>query len=171
MSGSPEAATLTRLELGIIRITEGFGRWVEELNKFASGESLNYQDVTVLHAVRMLGGARNLSEILIFLHRYDVSTIHYCLRKLENAELVKKAPGPTKRETSYALTGLGQEATANYAKLRQSLLVARVREMRLSDDDINTAAQVIEHLIGAYDQSMQALLSQRAIRNIDEIED
>lgn len=171
MSGSPETAALTRLELGIIRITEGFARWVEELNKFASEKSLSYQDVTVLHAIRMMGGARNLSEILIFLNRHDMSTIHYCLRKLGNAGLVIKTPGPSKRETSYALTEPGKKATADYAKLRESLLVTRVREMRLSKDEINGAAQVIEHLIGAYDQSMRALLSQRAVRNIDEIED
>ena len=167
MSGSPQASALTRLELGLIRVGEGFARWVEELNKFASGESLSYQDIAVLHAIRMLGGAHNLSEILIFLHRHDVSTIHYCLRKLENAELVEKVPGPSKRETSYVLTELGQQATANYAKLRDSLLVSRVSEMGLSDDDINAAAQMIENLIGAYEQSMRALLSQRAIRNVD----
>lgn len=171
MSSSEQAAALTRLELGIIRITEGFSRWVEELNKFASKESLNYQDVAVLHAIRMRGGARNLSEILIFLNRHDVSTIHYCLRKLEKVELVKKVSGASKREASYALTEKGQEVTAEYARLREVYLLSRIGDMRVFDDGLDTTANVIECLISTYEQSVQALLSERAIRKTDIMDD
>lgn len=171
MSSSAQAAALTRIELGIIRITEGFARWVEELNKFASGESLSYQDVTVLHAIRMLGGAHNLSEILMFLHRHDVSTIHYCLRKLENAELVEKAAGASKRETNYALTEKGQDATAAYAALRESHLLSRISQMRVFDEGLEDAAEVVEQMIGTYEQAAQALLSERAIGKVVKPED
>ncbi|HYC02178.1 MAG TPA: winged helix DNA-binding protein [Azospirillaceae bacterium] len=168
MTATPCAQTLTRLELALIRVWEAFSRWATELNTAVSGEPFGFQDVVVLHAIRMRQGPRNLTEVLRFLNRSDVSNIQYSLRKLERAGLVRRSAGATKRESSYALTPLGTEVTDRFSARRQELLVGLAGEVLDFAPQMERAAAVLERLVGLYDQSTQSVLNERIVGRADE---
>jgi predicted MarR family transcription regulator len=163
MTSSEEASTLTRAELAMIRTVEAFSRWGFFLHKSVSGAPLSPQDVWLLHSIRMRGGAQNLSELLLFLNRNDVSTIQYSLRKIEQSGLIERVTGNSKREAGYRLTELGLEATNAYAALREELMVTLVRDVNGLVDALGSAASAFERLTGLYDQSTQTVLNRKIL--------
>jgi predicted MarR family transcription regulator len=163
MTGSAEASMLTRAELAMIRALEAFSRWAYFLHKSVSGAPLGAQDVSLLHSIRMRGGAQNLSELLLFLNRNDVSTIQYSLRKIEQAGLIERVTGNSRREAGYRLTRSGLEATDAYAALREELMVALVGEVNGLVDALGGAASTLERLASLYDQSTQTVLNRKIL--------
>jgi predicted MarR family transcription regulator len=163
MTDSDKASTLTRAELAMIRAIEAFSRWSYFLHKSVSGTPLGAQDVWLLHSIRMRGGAQNLSELLLFLNRNDVSTIQYSLRKIEQSGLIERITGNSKREAGYRLTASGLEATDAYAQLRDEMLVTHVGEVNGLVEALGDAASALERLTGLYDQSTQTVLNRKIL--------
>ena len=163
MTTGAEASSLTRAELAMIRANEAFQRWTFFLHKSVSGKSLGAQDVHLLHSIRMRGGAQNLSELLLFLNRNDVSTIQYSLRKIEQAGFIQRITGNSKREAGYRLTEAGLAATQAYADLRTEILVALVGDVNGLMQALDSAAAVLERLTGLYDQSTQTVLNRKIL--------
>lgn len=163
MTQSDMARVLTRTELAMIRAVEAFSRWSVFLNKAVSDAALAHQDIWILHAIRMRGGAQNLSEILLFLNRNDVSSIQYSLKKLERHGLVERVVGNSKREAGYTLTSEGADMTEAYGKLRDHLLLDIVADQQNIEDALTHAAQTLERLTGLYDQATQVVLNRRIL--------
>ncbi len=163
MSASPEAAALTRAELAIIRANEAFARWIVLLHRAVDGTSLGWQDVELLHVIRMCGGAQNLSELLLFLNRNDVSTIQYSLRKLEQFGLIVRVAGRSKREAGFKLTERGVEATRRYAVQRDEVLVSLLHEINGFAAALDSTAAVLERLTAMFDQATKTVLSSKVI--------
>jgi predicted MarR family transcription regulator len=163
MTDSDRSATLTRTELAMIRTIEAFSRWSYFLHKSVNGTALGAEDIWLLHSIRMRGGAQNLSELLLFLNRNDVSTIQYSLRKIEQSGLIERITGSSKREAGYRLTARGQDATDAYAKLRDEMLVTLVGDVNGLTEGLANAAGALERLTGLYDQSTQAVLNRKIL--------
>jgi predicted MarR family transcription regulator len=163
MTDDQDSAALTRTELALVRTMEAFNRWAVFLNKAVTGFGLSAQDVSLLHSIRMRGGAQNLSELLLFLNRNDVSTIQYSLRKLEQFGLVERIVGSSKREAGYRLTEAGEKATAEYAELRQELLIRLLSEINQFGPALEQAAGALERLTGLYDQATQTVLNRKIL--------
>lgn len=163
MTSDGGAAALTRVELSMIRGLEAFSRWTSFLHQSASTARLSAHDVWLLHAIRMRGGAQNLSELLLFLNRNDVSTVQYSLRKIEQCGLIERIVGNSKREAGYRLTASGMEATESYAELREEILVALIAEMPDYGSSLVSAAAVLERLTGLYDQATQSVLNRKIL--------
>lgn len=165
MTANGDASALTRLELAMIRSVEAFGRWCFFLNKSVSNTTLGPQDVWLLHSIRMRGGGKNLSELLFFLNRNDVSTLQYSLKKLEQSGLVERTAGNSRREAGYRLTELGQKVTEDYSALREDFLVSLVSDVTNFGPALESAAAALERLTGIYDQSTQAVLDRKILGN------
>jgi predicted MarR family transcription regulator len=165
MTTHPSGAALTRIELAMIRAIEAFSRWCLFLHSSVSDEHLAAQDVWLLHSIRMRGGAQNLSELLLFLNRNDVSTIQYSLRKIAESGLIERVVGNSRREAGYRLTDKGMAATQAYAELREELLVTLVSDASGIDESLGDAAAVLERMTGLYDQATQAVLNQKILGN------
>ncbi len=163
MTGCDPASSLTRCELAMIRASEAFARWGFFLHKSVSGTTLGAQDVCLLHSIRMRGGAQNLSELLLFLNRNDVSTIQYSLRKIEQAGLIERITGNSRREAGYRLTEKGEQATSAYAELRSDILIALVEDINGMKQALDSAAAALERLTGLYDQSTQTVLNRKIL--------
>lgn len=161
MSSSSLAAELTRAELAMIRAIEAFSRWSTVLHKTVANSPLSYRDVAVLHAIRMCGDAQNLSELLMFLNRNDVSTLQYSLKKLEQDDLVQRVTGSSKREAGYRLTERGLKATGQYAELRGEILINLLKDLRDYGPALESAAAAMERLTGAYDQAAQSVMNRK----------
>lgn len=161
MSQTELAAMLTRMEVAMVRTITAFGRWTAALQKCVSGASLGPEDVWLLHGIRMRGGPQNLSELLLFLNRNDVSTIQYSLKKIEQFGLIERASGKSKREAGYRLTRKGLEATSAYADIREKMLVKLVSEMLISLETLEKTATSLEQMTGVYDQTTQLVLNRK----------
>lgn len=147
----------------MIRAVEAFGRWCYFLHKSISGSALSAQDIWLLHSIRMRGGAQNLSELLLFLNRNDVSTLQYSLKKIEQFGLIERITGNSKREAGYRLTEAGLNATEAYAQLRDELLVSLVSDVNGLPEALSHAAGALERLTGLYDQSTQTVLNRKIL--------
>jgi predicted MarR family transcription regulator len=102
---------------------------------------------------------------LLFLNRNDVSTIQYSLRKIEQAGLIERITGNSRREAGYRLTEKGEQATVDYAELRADILVALVEDIIDMKKALENAAAAMERLTGLYDQSTQAVLNRKILGN------
>lgn len=163
MSLDPMSASLTRFELALMRVYQAFGSWALELQKYVSGEQFSFQEVALLHCVRLRGGTTTLAEMMLFLHRQDLAALNYSLRKLEKHGLIKRARGRQRREVAYALTELGRRVTDAYGEMRQRVLIELCHNVVDMQRNASQAAAVIERLIGIYDQAAQAVLNQSLI--------
>ncbi len=163
MTSGETAASLTRGELAMMRSFEAFERWSFFLHKSVSSTALNSQDVRLLHSLRMRGGAQNLSELLLFMNRNDVSTIQYSLRKIEQAGLIERIAGNSKREAGYQLTESGEKVTNDYASLREEILVSLVADVNGMVESLEGAAAALERLTGLYDQSTRTVLNRKIL--------
>jgi predicted MarR family transcription regulator len=153
--------TSTPGELALVRMFESFARWATELTDEVSHGNLTYEDAAVLHCLRLRRGMRNLSELLMFMNRSDVSNLQYSLRKLERAGLVRRLRGESKRESSYVLTDHGKEVTDRYGVVREAMLVRLTADVVGFDSQMIAASTVLERMVGLYDQATQSVLNQR----------
>lgn len=163
MSTDALAASLTRMELALLRLHEAFSSWALELQKYVSGKQMTFQEVALLHCVRLRCGTTTLAEMMIFLHRHDLAAINYSLRKLEQNGLIRRLKGPYRREVAYTITDLGRKVTDAYGRTRHQVLVQLCREVLGFQSAMNEAAAVVERLIGIYDQASQSILNRHLI--------
>lgn len=163
MSSSDLAAALVRMEVAMVRTIMGFGRWTAACQKSVCGAPLGPEDVWLLHAIRMRGGPQNLSELLLFLNRNDVSTIQYSLKKIEQWGLIERVTGSSKREAGYRLTEKGLAATGDYAEVRESMLVKLLADTHVTVETLEHTAASLERMTGVYDQTTQAVLNRKVL--------
>lgn len=163
LAADPQLAALTRLELGVMRMHEAFGGWMLEVHKQAKGPQLSYQDISLLHAVRLRGGTPTLSEMLTFQHRQDLSSLQYGFKKLEAQGLLKKVKAQSKREIAHQITEKGLAITDRYAELRQQTLAKLLAEIPGAEETMHGASSVLERMIGLYDQATQTLLNEHIL--------
>jgi predicted MarR family transcription regulator len=163
LAADPQLAALTRLELGVMRMHEAFGGWMLEVHKQAKGPQLSYQDISLLHAVRLRGGTPTLSEMLTFQHRQDLSSLQYGFKKLEAQGLLKKIKTQSKREIAHQITEKGLAITDRYAELRQQTLAKLLAEIPGAEETMHGASAVLERMIGLYDQATQTLLNEHIL--------
>jgi len=165
MTTSDEATALTRLELAILRVYEAFGRWAVELHKLGEevASPVGFNDIALLHCIRMRGHDPSVSELLHFLNRHDIANIQYSIKKLIKYGLVQTCTGTTKRESRISLTKLGVELTDLYANVRNDVLIALLRSNEGAGEQLSQAALALEHLIGMYDQATQAVLNRHIL--------
>lgn len=161
MSDDGLAAALTRLELGVIRAHEALAGWAVEAHKHLGPATLSWQEASVLHCVRLRGEQPTLTELLIFLHRHDLSALQYCLRKLERQGLVRRSRGASRREITFSITDEGRRLTDAYVAFRHEELVGLCRQIREMEEIMTIAAGALERLIGVYDQATQSVYNQR----------
>lgn len=159
MSGTPLAATLTRLEMGLMRAHEGLASWAVEAHKHLGADQLNWQEASVLHCVRLRGENPTLAELLLFLHRHDLAALQYCLRKLERYGLIQRSRGASRREIAFSITDKGRTLTDAYVGMRQELLVELCSQVHDMQQTMAAAAGALERLIGIYDQATQSVLN------------
>jgi len=165
MTQSEEATALTRLELAILRVYEAFGRWAVELHKLGEdvASPVGFNDIALLHCIRMRGHDPSVSELLHFMNRHDIANIQYSIKKLIKYGLVQTCAGTTKRESRISLTDLGTELTDVYARVRNDVLISLLRSNEGAADQLSQAALSLEHLIGMYDQATQAVLNRHIL--------
>jgi predicted MarR family transcription regulator len=152
------------MELALMRCYEAFSGSAVEIHKQVGGPPLSWQDLALLHSVRLRGGNPTLTDMLVFLHRHDLASLQYSFRKLESLGLVRKVRGPSRRERAYAVTEAAIALTDEHSKMRAEITVALCEEIIGLDDNMHVAAAVLERMVGMYDQATQTVLNGRVLR-------
>lgn len=165
LAADSRAAALTRLELALMRSYEALSGSALEIHKQIGGPPLSWQDVALLHSVRLRGGSPTLTDMLVFLHRHDLAALQYSFRKLETLGLVRKVRGPSRRERAYAITERGMELTQQHSRMRTEVTVALCADIVDIDRSLHLAASLLERLIGLYDQATATVLNGRVLRD------
>lgn len=165
LASTSRAASLTRLELALLRCYEAHCGSALEIHKNIGGPPLGWLDLALLHCIRLHGGTPTLTDLLVFLHRHDLAALQYSLRKLERVGLVKKVRGPSRRERAYAITDAGTDLTDRHSRMRNEITVALAGDIVDVDLNLHIAASVLERLIGMYDQATAAVLNGRVLRD------
>lgn len=163
MTKEPKAEALTRAELALVRSVEAFSRWCLFLHKSVTNTPLSAPDIWLLHSIRMCGGVQNLSELLLFLNRNDVSTVQYSLKKIEQSGLIERVTGNSKREAGYRLTEEGMAATDAYSAARDELLLSLIGDVVGLVESLDKGAEAFERLTGLYDQATQSVMNRRIL--------
>lgn len=164
LANSRRAAALTRLELALLRCFEAHCGSAMEIHRNVGGPPMSWQDLALLHSVRLHGGTPTLTDMLVFLHRHDLPALQYSFRKLEKLGLIAKRRGPSQRETAYVITEPGIRLTDDHSRLRSEVTEALTAGVVDVDRGLQVATEVLERLIGLYDQSTTTVQNGRVLR-------
>ncbi len=148
---SVSSQDLSEFEYGLIILTYGFQRWVQNCMAAANVNGLNALDILVLHAVNHRARGKRLAEICMVLNIDDMHLVTYALKKLAAADLVLVRPQG--RERHYETTENGERACLEYRKVRENFLVPSLTWVSGRNGAVTEAAGFLRMMTAMYDQA------------------
>lgn len=148
---SASSQDLSEFEYGLIILTYGFQRWVQNCMAAANVNGLNALDILVLHAVNHRARGKRLAEICMVLNIDDTHLVTYALKKLAAADLVRATPQG--RERHYETTPGGEHACLEYRRVRENFLVPSLTWVSGRDGAVIEAAGFLRMMTAMYDQA------------------
>lgn len=146
-----EEATVTEYEYAALHLMEAFRRWTTQCTRASATYDVGYNELLVLHVVRMQDRPKDAATIANILNREDIPNVQYSLRKLVSLDLVKK--GRTGTSFTFTVTARGQELTDRYAEMRRELLMPQFAHLGDFRKTFVEARRVLMLLTGIYDQT------------------
>eukprot|EP01155_Anaeramoeba_flamelloides_P019247 Anaeramoba_flamelloidesa573476_23.p1 GENE.a573476_23~~a573476_23.p1 ORF type:complete len:187 (+),score=29.80 a573476_23:225-785(+) len=143
----------TEFEWALLRFHEAFQRFCLQLGSTCGLGSLTYQELIILHVIRMQDRPKPVTIIARLLNRDDIPNIQYSLRKLVSQELITKIKEPQGKIYTYAMTDDGKSKVDKYATLRATLLTEQTASIDKIDEKLVVAARLISLLTGIYDEA------------------
>ncbi len=144
-------------EYGLIVAYNAFSRWMTRCMSAVGFQDFNPLDVLVLHNVNHRGRAKRLVDVAFVLNVEDQHTVNYSLKKLTKAGLVSsKKRG---KEMFYSTTDEGENACAEYGKVRELCLINPATSSNVDKDEISRTAKVLRNSSGLYGQASRAAAS------------
>lgn len=148
---SASSQDLSEFEYGLIILTYGFQRWVQNCMGAANVHGLNALDILVLHTVNHRARGKRLADICMVLNIDDAHLVTYALKKLAAADLVLVTPQG--RERHYETTASGERACLEYRKVRESFLVPSLSWVSGRDGAVTETAAFLRMMTALYDQA------------------
>ncbi|GEL19856.1 winged helix DNA-binding protein [Pseudonocardia asaccharolytica] len=149
MAQTPHEEALTAFEFTLLQVEEAFRRWCVQASRLVHGTDLSFNEIIVLHVIRMQERPKDTATIAKLVNRDDVANVQYNLRKLAGASLIEK--GRLGSTTVFEVTEKGREVTDRYAELRQSLLMSATRELVDIDTKLAMGTRFMKMMTGIYD--------------------
>ncbi|WP_259782720.1 winged helix DNA-binding protein [Aestuariispira ectoiniformans] len=155
---SEQAAELSEYEYGLIVASNAFYRWISRCMAASGSGDMSPLEVLVLHTLNHRDREKRLADICFTLNVEDTHTVNYAIKKLLNADLIKREKRG--KEQFYSVSETGREACAEYRKVRESCLVATLGALgNVHAEEISAAARVLRALSGLYDQAARSATS------------
>lgn len=145
---------LSELEFGLILANHAFERWMVRAMTAAGEAGFTPVDVMVLHSANHRGRPKRLSDLCMVLGIEDTHLVNYAVRKLEKRGLLRSERAG--KEKLVGTTPKGVEVCMRYREVRETLLVATVKELGLDALGISASAATLRALSGHYDQAARA---------------
>lgn len=139
----------TTFEFALMQVFEAYQRWVVQGQRLVGYPEINYNEVVVLHVVRMQERAKDAATIAKLVNRDDLPNVLYNLRKLVAVGLVRKIRVGS--GTYFEITEQGRIETDRYADLRRDLLVSNMKEISHLREKLRAGTDLLHSMTGAYD--------------------
>jgi predicted MarR family transcription regulator len=124
----------------------------------AAGEKdMTAIEVSLLHHVSHRERRKKLADICFVLNIEDTHVATYALKKLVARGYVQNEKSG--KEVFFSATDSGRELCVRYREVRESCLIATLRESGLSNQQIGEAAQLMRNASGLYDTAARAAAS------------
>lgn len=144
----------TDFEFAIIRAAAAFDRWQKDCLACCLEGGLSAMENAVLHIIRMHDRPKSISDIARLMNRDDISNLQYSLRKLNNAQLIKRSDKrDSKRSATYTITNKGKQITDQFAEFRRDLLLSLTDSIKDFDTEVVVASKVLSIIAGLYDHA------------------
>ena len=147
-----EAAT-TEFEWTLLRFHEAFQRFCLQLASTCGLSTLTYQELIILHVIRMQGRPKPVTIIARLLNRDDIPNIQYSLRKLVSQGYISKTKESQGKIFAYAMTEVGKNKLNKYAALRGKLLTDQTATIDKIDEKQVVAGKLVSLITGIYDEA------------------
>lgn len=134
---------MTELEWGLLRWGEAFERYQREALSRLGQSSLNTQEVTILHTIRMQDRPKSTGVIANLLNRDDIQNIQYSLRKLVAEKMIKKVKDGAGKSYNLAVTEKGKRFTDEMADLRRNFLIQQLEGVENNEARLLEAAKMV----------------------------
>lgn len=139
----------TSFEFALMQVFEAYQRWVVQGQRLVGYPEISYNEVVVLHVVRMQERAKDAATIAKLVNRDDLPNVLYNLRKLVSVGLVNKVRIGS--GTYFEITEQGRIETDRYAELRRDLLVSNMRQIAHIQEKLQAATDLMHSITGCYD--------------------
>ncbi len=147
-----EAAT-TEFEWTLLRFNEAFQRFCLQVASTCGLGSLNYQELIILHVIRMQDRPKPVTVIARLINRDDIPNIQYSLRKLVTQGYISKIKESQGKIFAYSIKDIGRERLDQYASLRGQLLTDQTATIDKIDEKLFHAGRLVSLLTGIYDEA------------------
>ncbi|MCR4266064.1 winged helix DNA-binding protein [Nitratireductor sp. ZSWI3] len=148
---------LSEIEFAMTVMNHSFERWMVRCMAAAGVPGLQPTAVQILHAATHRNREKTLSELCMMFNIEDVHIVSYAIKKLAALGLVKT--GRRGKEKTVRATAEGVAACQRYHEVREALLVASTKRLKLDEDVLSGIAAVMRSLSGQYDQAARSATS------------
>ena len=147
-------ADLANVEFALMAANAAFERYVTQISQLIGEPELSYNEITILHVIRMYERPKDATTIARFVNRDDLPNVQYTLRKLVSVGLVKKTRSGV--SAHYATTPAGTEWTERYAALRSRLLIDQMSADEISGETLAGISRRLTRLTVLYESSARS---------------
>lgn len=142
---------VTAFEFTLMQTMEAYQRWCVQGAHLVGNKEITYNEVVVLHVVRMQERAKDAATIAKLVNRDDLPNVLYNLRKLVSLGLVEKVKIGS--GTYFQVTELGRIETTRYADLRRNVLLDGLDQIANFDEKLNSVIRLMQVMTGIYDSA------------------
>ncbi len=143
---------VTEFEFQVWRCFYGFLRWQEDCQRYACGDSLTGNELSLLHIIRMNDQPKTIYELSRLLNRDDPNNIQYSIGKLIEKGLVAKEK-ITPKVLHYRITKEGIKNTDTFCKARSAILVELFKKFDMDRLDVEKITEGLSAIKGIYDEA------------------
>jgi predicted MarR family transcription regulator len=140
---------VTTFEFALMQVFEAYQRWCVQGARLVGHSDIAYNEVVVLHVVRMQERAKDAATIAKLVNRDDLPNVLYNLRKLVSLGLVRKVKIGS--GTFFEVTDQGRIETERYAELRRDLLLGGMDEVGNLHEKLRSMIGLLHVMTGLYD--------------------
>lgn len=144
---------LADFELALMATYAAYERWALQLSRAVGHTDLGFNEVAILHLVRMHDRPKEAATIAQLLNRNDLANVLYSLRKLSSADLVAKSRSGA--ATLFEITEKGVEYTDRFSRLRANLMFESPDNDLV--DDYHETIRTLNLMTGIYDNGSRKM--------------
>lgn len=155
LGGNEHNIITTEFEWSLLRFHESFQRYCLQIGSAAGLNNLTYQELSILHVIRMQERPKPAAIIARLLNRDDIPNIQYSLRKLISLKLIEKVKDTNSNSKihSYSMSKGGRKKVNRYAELREALLTTPTSSIKDIDEKLTEATRLISLMTGIYNEA------------------
>lgn len=150
-------ATVTDFEFALMQVYEAFQRYCVALARLVGNPEITFNEVVVLHVVRMQERPKDAATIAKLVNRDDLPNVLYNLRKLVSLGLVEKTKNGS--ATLFEVTEQGRLETQRYAELRNQVLLEAFSRTPNMGERVAEVNWTLNMMTGLYDGAAREVAS------------